>query len=263
MRATGQRVAVVIAAETREAAIEIAGQRGVEIDPDGLVSEQEPSQRPPAAEKLSEPNPNIDENVHGLLDALNNEFEPASPYSQPTKACPYCGEQILAVAIKCKHCGSDLTGAKAAIPPGTPNDDSDDGIYALAAPIETPRQPFNFSGVNSPRFASSRSSSRDNRSGKNYRALRAVAWFYRVYGFLSLFFAAIGVLLLAGLIAAMMGGKAQLGPSCQIAVISVVAGIVQGIFALAIGEAIILAIDLESNTCTTNVLLRKLIESAR
>lgn len=25
-----------------------------------------------------------------------------------TKACPYCGEQILAVAIKCKHCGSAI-----------------------------------------------------------------------------------------------------------------------------------------------------------
>lgn len=24
------------------------------------------------------------------------------------KACPMCGEAILAVAVKCKHCGSDL-----------------------------------------------------------------------------------------------------------------------------------------------------------
>lgn len=27
------------------------------------------------------------------------------------KACPYCGEQILIVAVKCKHCGSMLEGA--------------------------------------------------------------------------------------------------------------------------------------------------------
>jgi hypothetical protein len=26
-----------------------------------------------------------------------------------TKACPFCGEQILEVAVKCKHCQSALT----------------------------------------------------------------------------------------------------------------------------------------------------------
>ncbi|EHX1544974.1 superinfection immunity protein [Escherichia coli] len=26
--------------------------------------------------------------------------------------CPYCAEEVLAAAVKCKHCGSDISGAK-------------------------------------------------------------------------------------------------------------------------------------------------------
>ncbi|MEN5032958.1 superinfection immunity protein [Pseudomonas sp. Ps21-P2] len=29
--------------------------------------------------------------------------------NKPKKDCPFCGEEILAVAKKCKHCGSELT----------------------------------------------------------------------------------------------------------------------------------------------------------
>lgn len=31
--------------------------------------------------------------------------------SEETKKCPFCGEEILSVAIKCKHCGSMLDGS--------------------------------------------------------------------------------------------------------------------------------------------------------
>lgn len=40
---------------------------------------------------------------------------PAAPASRQelpeTKACPYCAEQILLAAIKCKHCGSEVSAA--------------------------------------------------------------------------------------------------------------------------------------------------------
>jgi hypothetical protein len=42
--------------------------------------------------------------------------DPASAFGtaasrKPKKDCAYCGEEILAVAIRCKHCGSDLAEA--------------------------------------------------------------------------------------------------------------------------------------------------------
>lgn len=35
--------------------------------------------------------------------------------TEPTKRCPECAEEILAAAVKCKHCGASLN----AQPPGT------------------------------------------------------------------------------------------------------------------------------------------------
>jgi hypothetical protein len=32
-----------------------------------------------------------------------------------TKACPYCGETVLNVAVKCKHCGSSIGGSSVAV----------------------------------------------------------------------------------------------------------------------------------------------------
>ncbi|WP_223538797.1 superinfection immunity protein [Pseudomonas sp. BF-R-12] len=37
---------------------------------------------------------------------------PTPAQSRKTKICPYCAEEILAAAVKCKHCGSDV-GASA------------------------------------------------------------------------------------------------------------------------------------------------------
>jgi hypothetical protein len=39
--------------------------------------------------------------------------------TENVKACPYCGEEILAVAVKCKHCGSMLSAAPSAVAAGS------------------------------------------------------------------------------------------------------------------------------------------------
>jgi hypothetical protein len=38
--------------------------------------------------------------------------------AENTKACPMCGEEILAVAVKCKHCGSMLNAGPSSAGPG-------------------------------------------------------------------------------------------------------------------------------------------------
>ncbi|AKJ94943.1 hypothetical protein TVD_06030 [Thioalkalivibrio versutus] len=66
--------------------------------------------------------------------ASRSEEVSESEAAADTKACPYCGETIRSVAIKCKHCGSDLSasGTSATRPVRT---SPDLGLFLLGVPI--------------------------------------------------------------------------------------------------------------------------------
>jgi hypothetical protein len=127
VRKTGQRVAVEVSAESKEAAIKIAAAHGVAVEQ--IVAASNVAQPPrsaavPAAssgqDARAPADEDADESVDDLLDSSDDDLDdldlgddaagapPTPSGQQATKACPYCGEQVLAVAIKCKHCGSYL-----------------------------------------------------------------------------------------------------------------------------------------------------------
>jgi hypothetical protein len=85
---------------TRDQALQI-----LEVDPDCLSSVEEPRTA------IDSTKPDATEDVQHATVQHAPAREAAQVDKAPaTKSCRYCGEQILAVAIKCKHCGSMLDG---------------------------------------------------------------------------------------------------------------------------------------------------------
>lgn len=50
---------------------------------------------------------------HELISPSTPVFASAAQPERATKVCPFCAEEILTAAIKCKHCGSDIPQASA------------------------------------------------------------------------------------------------------------------------------------------------------
>jgi hypothetical protein len=125
----------MVSADNKESAVQIANKHGLLVDSTMPVAEAAPEPPKIVNKKLDDRIEDIlsseDEDLPGGLDDLDLDDDvgraPASPGSPSTKSCPYCGEQILAVAVKCKHCGS-YVGEKAAKPRQPSGDAPSQGV---------------------------------------------------------------------------------------------------------------------------------------
>lgn len=90
--------------------------------------------------------------VHKEAKQLIEAASPLSPTQRVTRACPLCGEEILSVAKKCKHCQSMIDDAKEETPvtqSNKTNQSIDEKIYInKAAPCRSSDRESSMNEVN-------------------------------------------------------------------------------------------------------------------